>query len=439
MEKKLLLVLVLFISFFRCYSEGVSLDPDKKTNKNIRLTLKEAVKMAIKNRPSLKAFQYATQASRETERKALAGYKPQVSFTESPFFSKGAKGLQNSANLQASQLIYSFAGPIEEYKIAQTGTEISEYQTLSNKALIKFEVTRSFLESWLLQRKNKFIEYLKKSSIETVNKSEHQNELNLLNKNTWLNDAATYSENMSTVYIYPDELSNAKNQLEYFIGKKFENDGTSLTLAWNSNQEIKLESLDYYYDFAIKHRNDIHEKELEIEQQQQYQNYYKKTYLPSLSLSGETGRTSGAVNSSIGAVLSWNMFDGGANYYESQKANAQKLKISMEKDQLILTAKFQVQRAYYELNTIFKQLVAQDIRLAQAKNELVLKKQKLEIGDISPVDFETARYSWETQKFNWLNIRVNAAIVYNRLHYVTGYYAYRVKKIHKSKHPNGPT
>ncbi|MBD3231244.1 hypothetical protein GF322_01135 [Candidatus Dependentiae bacterium] len=423
MKKKLILFLAIFSINNPCFAKEVSLNPDLAKKNHLRLSLDQAIKLAIKNRPSLKAFQYAVQASKQDEKKALSGYKPQINLTEKPSFQSGYKGIQNDVTIQADQLIYSFAGPLEEYKIAQKGTGISEYQKLRHQELIIFEVTRSFLQSWLLQRKNNFIKYLNSSSVQNIKKSEHENKLNLLDKNVWLNDAATYSENISTVYIYSDELKNARSELEYYIGKKFENGKSNLILTWDSKHEIKLEALNHYYNNAIKHRNDIKEKQKEIEQQEEYKNFYKKTYLPSLSLNGQAGRTSGNASNSIGAILNWSMFDGGTNYYESQKANANKLKALMEKDRLIQLTKFEIQKSYYELNSILKQLIAKNIRLTQAKNEIILRKQQFEIGDISKVDFEIAKYNWETQKFDWLTTKLSAELKLNELKYASGYYA----------------
>ncbi|MFC1894884.1 TolC family protein [Candidatus Dependentiae bacterium] len=391
------------------------------THKKLKLTMQEVVKMAHKNRPSLKAYKFATQASKQDEKKAISGYFPQVTLNEQPFFQNGLKGLQNSISLQTNQLVYSFAGPIQQYKIAKKITESSKYQEETHKDLVRYQVEVAFLQSWLLQRKNKYIEFLEKSSNQDINKSEHENKLNLLDKNDWLNDAATYSQNMYTVYSYSDQLYDAKNQLEYYIGKPFKSETSTIILTWDSAKQISLKQLEYYYQKAINNRKEIKQKQKEVEQYMEYQSFYKKTYLPSLSISGKSGRTSGIKNNSIGAVFTWNMLDGGANYHESNKANANKLKAIMEKENYVQQAKFDVQKSYYELATLLKQLVSQSVRLRQAENEFVLKKQEFNIGTISKVDLESAKYNWESQKFNWITSKINTSIKQRELYYSCGY------------------
>jgi outer membrane protein TolC len=393
----------------------------QKANPVFHLSMNKAVEMAYKHRPSLKAQKFATQATKTGEKKALAGYMPQVTIQESNAFSSGSRGLQHSIGVQATQLVYSFAGPLEEYKIAKQGTKASKFSEETHKDLVRYEVEASFLASWLLQRKNEYIQSLNKSSGKRFEEEKYKNNVNLLNKNDWLKQVATYSEKLSTVYLYTDELNNAQNELEYFIGKPFGQDIKKITLVWDNEQKITVEPLHYYVDLAIQNRKEIKQKQIEMEQQEEYRRYYKKTYLPSVSLSGDSTRSSGSASSSVSLNLTWNIFDGGATFQDSNKANATRLKLLMEKNSYIQQAKYEVEKAYNELAQYLKQLVAKDLRLAQAKNEFDLKTLQFKIGEISPAEFEEATFSWETEKFAWLTLKVSAALKERELIYACGY------------------
>ena len=153
-----------------------------------------------------------------------------------------------------------------------------------------------------------------------------------------------------------------------------------------------------------------------------YINYYKKKYLPSISISGQTGHTTGGSGSnSIGATLSWNLFDGGANFQNQNIANANKLKALMEKESYIQQITYEVQRAYYELSQYLKELIAKNIELEQAKNELSLNKLKLKIGSIAQVDFDESEYNFQKIKYEWLTLKINAEIKKNELFHACGY------------------
>ncbi len=394
---------------------------------NINLTMDQAVKISYKNRPSLKAKTFSVQASKHTQKKALSGNFPKVSITDTPFFTNGKKGLQNNIAINASQLIYSFAGPLEEYKIAKKGTQATEYDKLTHKDKVRYEVESSFLKSWFVQKKNEFMETLNTAAIKSFKKAAHKNELNLLNKTDWLQENANYSKRLSTVYIYNDELKNARNELEFFMGKPFGKSIETVKLEWNPENNVSLEKLSHYQNLALKNRTEIKQKQKEVEQQAEYKKLYKNKYLPTLNVTGNVGRAQdlsieqGHASSYVGFSLNWDILDGGANFHESNKANANRLKALMEKNHYIQQVKYEVEKAYNEFDQYHKQLTAMDIQLAQAKNEFELKKLRYDIGDLSCVEMEIATHDWETQKLAWIEIKTNLDIKHKELHFICGY------------------
>jgi outer membrane protein TolC len=408
-----------FILFFLIFIPRNSFT--QSTKQILKLSMDQAVEIAHKNRPSLKAYKLATQASRENEKVAMADYFPKVNLSNNPTYKTEHKGLQNTTSLQASQLVYSFAGPLQNKKIAEKGTDISKLSEEEHKILIQYEVESSFLNSWLLQRKNQFIEKLNQSAEQALKKSEHQNKLNLLDKNTWLTDAATYAQNMSTVHYYTDELNNAQNILEYYIGKQFEDSKQTITLVWNSEKEINLKKLEYYNQLAMQNRKEIKIKQKEVEQYKEYKTYHNNSYLPNVSMSGNVSKNNHTASNSISLNFDWPLFDGGASFHKKNQANANMLKAMQEKESTVQLIKYQVQNTYYELAQRLKQLVAQNISVTQAQNEYDLKKIKYKIGDISKVDLKEAKYNWEIAKFTWLELKISAAIKERELLYYCGY------------------
>lgn len=390
-------------------------------NKTKTLNMNKAVKIAYKNRPSLKALKLSTQAKKSNEKVAISGYLPQITLSSDERFRNGSKGLQNSTTIQASQLIYSFAGPKQLKKIAKTGTDISKLAERNHKDLIRYEVEAAFLQTWLLQEKNKVIKSLNISAKENIKKSEHQDNLQLLGKNACLKDESTYASNMSNVYVYTDELSSAQNQLEYLLGDNYKQNGIAPKLIWNSEAPIKIESLKDYYKKALTNRKEIKLKQKEIEQYTETQTYYKNNYLPKVSMTGQSSRANQILSNNVGINLSWKIFDGASNYHESQKANANKLKALQEKESYIQQIKYEVQKAYHELIRYKKQLTAKDAELKQAENEFELAKLKFKIGDISAVDLDTSKYNVDNVRFSRLTTKINTTLKQRELFFACGY------------------
>jgi outer membrane protein TolC len=172
---------------------------------------------------------------------------------------------------------------------------------------------------------------------------------------------------------------------------------------------------------ALKNRKELKLKDQEIAEYEEYQKYYKYNYLPEFSLTGQASRASQTIANNIGINLSWNLFDGASNYYQSQQYNANKLKALQEKESLFQQVKYDVQKAYHELMAYIKQLTAKDAAYKQADNEYNLAKLNYKIGLISKVDLDNSMYNFENAHFAWLTAKINVAIKESELNFACGY------------------
>ena len=247
--------------------------------------MQEAVQMGYEFRPSLKALQFSTQANQYVEKQAFAGYRPQVSLNHYSFFAKGATDIQNQITLRGSQLIYSFANPNDQFKIAKKGTQASKFEEKSHKNLIRNQVENAFLLSFLEQEKQNSIDSLGKSSKENIKSAKHKNKLNLLDKNEWLIEEANYAKDESFVKFYVDEKNIAQKELERLTGTTIFNETDKVTLKWDpKTKRIKLKELDNYIAVSLKNRPELKSIQSLIEKEHLDTRYYKNTYLPLKSL-----------------------------------------------------------------------------------------------------------------------------------------------------------
>ncbi|KKP22570.1 MAG: Outer membrane efflux protein [candidate division TM6 bacterium GW2011_GWF2_28_16] len=385
------------------------------------LDIQEAVNLAYKNNPSLKALKFAISASQAGEKVAISGYLPQITLNSNEQFASSTKGPQNSTTINASQLIYSFSGPERLKRIAKTETEMAKLNEKNSQDLIRKDVEISFLQTWLLQEKQKTIKSLEVAAQQTIKKSENQDRVNLLGQNDVLIASANYASQMYNVYAYIDELSISQDQLEYLLGNSYKTDNNSPELVWDFNKNTTVNPLDNYYNLALKNRKELKLKDQEIAEYEEYQKYYKYNYLPEFSLTGQASRASQTIANNIGINLSWNLFDGASNYYQSQQYNANKLKALQEKESLFQQVKYDVQKAYHELMAYIKQLTAKDAAYKQADNEYNLAKLNYKIGLISKVDLDNSMYNFENAHFAWLTAKINVAIKESELNFACGY------------------
>ena len=397
------------------------------------LTMQEAVELGYKFRSSLKALQFNTQASHYTEKQALAGYRPQVSLNNYSFYAKGTKNLQNQITLRGSQLIYSFANPIDQFKIAKKGTLISKLDEDTHKNQIRNQVENAFLLAYLEQEKLTSIDSLDNSAKKNIKEAKHKKKLNLLDKNNWLIEKAKYAKDESVVKFYIDEKNIAQKELERLTNTTIFSSENKSTLKWNESTKIKTQNLNEHIITAIQNRPEVKSLMALIEKEHLDSRYYKNTYLPSVGINGEISRTSTVggtqgtivrldkIASNFGLGVSWNFSDGGAYFHKSNELHAKKLKAMMEKESTAKQIKLEVETAYYELSKAKKEQDAQFIEYKQAKNEFELRKQEFEIGNISKTTFINTKTLWEQKQFEWLSIKINTAIRQNNLNFACSY------------------
>ena len=404
--------------------------PDLQSNtsstkrEGLVLTMAKSVDMAIQNRPSLKAFKSEIDTQETLAKKALSGYLPQIVGTTSTAYIHHKKGLNENLTLEVSQLLYSFAGPLDEYKITKKDIGIAKYAKESHEHLIRNQVENFFLKTWIIRKKINFIKSLEKASKERLKKEANKREVSLLDKSEWLKAKAIYAKEYYDVSSYTDQLQSIQKSLEYYVGQKLFYAETKL--FWNFKTPINLEGLSSYYKKALKFRPEIKSKKEEIEKARLQSNFYNKQYLPSLRLKGSAAYNKQRLTPissyrKIGIQADWNLFDGLSSKHASDASNAQKIKAMMEKEDIVQKIKLEVEQEYYKLTVLLKDLKAKTEAIPFYKNRFILSKQEFDAGIISYVELETAKQDWEKEIFDWLEVRAAVEIKKKDLDFVSGY------------------
>ena len=398
------------------------------------LSMQQAVKEAIKRKPSIQAHQYAITDYKRQQQATLSPYLPNISLSEKFYNTSNSSSAKSAFGVTASQTILSLSQQ-SYHRLYGSYVSSARHSKESHVDEIRLATETAFLNAWLLQKKLSLILPLYNSSKETFEQEKKQHDLGLLDKNNWLKSQATHSSNLATVNSYKQELAQSEKTLEYYTGltlkllPRHANSQTRLAwhrLTWKPEKKIKLNNFKSYLDKAIANRKDLKVKQDAINSEHYSSQYYAKQYIPSVSLFGSaTKYTSRVANSSTskeaGVQLSWNVFDGLSNYFKKQAADARKMKAVLEKNDSAMKIKSEVQAAYTALDTQQRTLAAQTISHKQSKNEFDLKKQQESIGLISSVDLEAAKFSWQDAHYTWLSASANTALKQQELAYACGY------------------
>lgn len=419
------------------------------------LTIQEAVDIALRNKPNLAAYKHAIEASKAKGMQVWSAYLPQVNLDTTIAQGMGQGDPQTTISLGAQQLVYTFAGPIENYKMAKKQTNIIELSGDKDKKAIKNAVEAAFIECWRAQQQQNHIKALHKSSTETYQKQAHANKLQLLDKSDWLKSNTEHAQNLAFVENYYQGVELAQKKLEFFMGQpidltltKLEKPSSrqhapkrhviTLALEWQAPEEVNPQPLSTYYKFAMKNREElkIADKSVGIAKDQAY--IAQRSNLPSVSVSASAGyasRESTPVGAAavaqhnvpprnfytFGAQVSWPIFNGLLNDYKEKEAHATMLKEMLGKDQALQDIKLAVDSAYHTLNQALTSLKAKKVDLQYTRNNLKLKQLQFKTGEIAKVDLDAAFTEWERAEYSWIELITDVAIKERNLAFACGY------------------
>ena len=447
-------VIIFALVFYNCNAIHFEF-ANKKTRS---LHIEQAVQTGFKKRTALKALQFSTKSKTELKREALSGYLPQLSFNSFTRLSKNVSGFRSIINFKASQLVYSFSGPLDFYKIAKKDEHAAKLTELLFQDRLRHDIERTFLLSWLTQKQYKQSVTLAYSAHSTFERDKNMQKQQLLNKDNWLKSKATYAQNTTTASLLEQDLSILQGNLEQRIGVIFEGhlniaaqrsckeDSPSsciqtelllsctnkpLFLCWSPRNSIRLKSLGYYKNQALKHRKELQIKDQEIKREVYIKRFHRNSYLPTISIEGLLSRDDVVATAAIqgptiisqvaGINISWDIFDGMSRHYKAESAHANMMHLRMERHDMKTIIIDEVTTTHNQEKILIKQLNAQTAQLIKAHNDFILKKQKFDIGLIAKPDLDSACFEWENEKFEWLKIRVDSEIGMKNLLLTTGY------------------
>ena len=397
------------------------------------LTMQQAVERAYVHKPSVQAYQHAITAAQRQQKGKLAPFIPNISLSETIHDNNSNTKAENALGISANQTILDLSTR-DAYRIAGKTVEKTELLKETHKHDIRKQVELAFLNAWLQQQRVRLIAAQFRSAHETFKQDKHKKSLDLYGENDWLKTTVNYSSNLTTVRTYTDDVAIAQHTLSYFTGMPLvllptaalhpEYKGTKL--QWTPQKKFALASRETYYTQARNNRPEIKQLEKDIETESLYSDFYTKKYVPSVNIYASGSKyikhkTKSQWTHDAGIKVSWNIFDGAANYFEKSAADARKLKAILNRNDLIEKIRLDVQTAYSNVKKAIKTFDTTTITLNQERNEYALKKQEYQLGTISPVDFDQARFKWEQAKFAWATQAVTAAQKERELDYACGY------------------
>lgn len=392
------------------------------------LTITQAIAMGKKNRPNIQALEYKIREEKLKVKEAWSGFFPQLQLTSS--YDKqsslipgksGPEGL--SAGIEAQQLIYQFGGPQQQAKVAQFAVNVAESDKETQEAVLAYEITKNFIDAWVIQQQKGLFEQLDLSSNRLFIRSKKEHSVALSDKHDFFSSVETKATAHAQISSFEEDAKLAADQLTFLLGKKEKiclidpnpTKTTKLEFTPQENPQSKeFNNSEEYIAYALKNRPEIKQINHRIELEQATAKLEKLSNAPKISLYAKSGHNGLLPNGQIdqhaaGISFSWPVFDGARSHYRQQEADARATATILQKEQLVQQITFEVKQAYRLASKATITHHAQRIALKRAEALFAKRTREQKLGIITQTTLEESRYLMLQTKNRWLLAQADVA------------------------------
>jgi len=413
------------------------------------LTIESAIALAFRERPSIVKFNFDIASAHDTSKAALAGYLPQITYhagtgrAKIDFFSP-----KSDMELSFNQLLYSFAGPLQQYQIAEEDVFSLEAQRVTEQNKSRYEIETSLIDLWNVRQKEFAIRQYDISSHETFARDAHQQKVGLLDLVDWMQATATFEFAQAIVKEFVNNVIIAQSAAERSVGIGAWND----MLLDNSSLEAFIEHAitdaahydnNHCFKQALTNRPELQANIHAIQKALYQERFYERSYLPKIGLFFDLvhyvyeqsccthpdlcqpGATLlGDINKFTGWRLGFSFdwtFDGLANTFNATASREHSCAMTMQRFDLIDQIKKEVSSSHSSLAIALKDLKAAKATYEQAKTQYESQKIKYDVGLISIIEFENAKLLWDKAQIDYTDSKVAVAKKRSELLLACGY------------------
>lgn len=456
-----MIITILAISSMRVINTGSKnihsknmqkITPDITQEKN--LTLSQARHYVLNHRAALTSQTEKIWEATYHGREKLSGFLPHITFrTDISQSKRGCFSNLSDADLAhfksqnfscrqvfppvqvetaINQLLFSRAGPLQEYYIAKHTTEIERisYDLLQDH--LRFETEQNFLSHWNILNKKRSVRAHYDAANHVFSRDKQSFDLGLLSHPEWAAQQALYKQAQADTRKYYDQKSltlySLERTFEHHITANLDNQSTTDFLQKSIAHAQDL-SLNYYLTKAQQWRKEFYIQEEEIKRNRRIEAFEERFYVPTAHFFARFIRTTPRTNLSIfdypsfwqaGIRFEWE-FDGMEHAHRANAATAATCNSLASYTNTWATVHLEIQTAYHELQLLLKQVSAQELLLEQERVIFERSCHEHNLGLLSNVDFKQADDQWELAQFTYNDLLTKTAIKQRELLLKTGY------------------
>ncbi len=399
-----------------------------------KLTLKEAVALALQKNPSIHAADAYTDAVKESIAAAQAGRYPRVDFSEgfargnNPVFVFGSLLTQHqftAANFALGSLNTpppldnfrtQFTATVPLYDAGDTGHRVRDARLSADSARnaasrtgqqVIFGVMQAYFDQLLARENVRVAESAVAMTGADLNRAQARGEQGLTVPSDILSAQVQLAAAKQELIRARNNLAISQAALNVAIGLPED----APTEAQGSFSETPVEpgALPDLQQIALAHRPDYLQATLAQERAKNGVSSARSAYLPRVGLfssweqDNQTFLSRGGNNWAAGVTLNFNLFNGGADRARLREAKAYQLQAAAMSEQMASQVRLQVRQAFLNLQAARDRLEVSRESATQAGESLRILRDRYETGLAGMTDLlraETAQTSAERDHVN---------------------------------------
>ncbi len=414
------------------------------------LTLDQAIDLALRNNPGLKAADAQVEVADAGVLRSVSGFLPKVtvsetwSRTDSPLMVLGTKLNQeivtpadfNPAVLNNPDLISNYntrlavMQPVfnggREYigrKQAALTREASVQDRERSRQETVFNVIKAYYGVLLANEYHKVAVQSMETTAATVKLAEARYKAGAVLQSDLLRATVQLAEVREMATRSQNSVKLAMAALNFAMGVP---QGTEHDISGALSAQDMKSGMDAMLDEAASKRPDLMSMELNLRNTEKSVTMAKTDYLPSLNLMAQmdwnSDRPAGddAKSWAVMAVLQWNLFDGLVTKSKVKEALATNTKMKSLEEQTRSAVQLQVRQAYYNLTASLDRIAATSSSVQEAEEGLRIVQKRYEVGMTTFVDVLGAENSLIRARTNVLQALYDNNIAQAELNLAVG-------------------
>jgi outer membrane protein len=389
------------------------------------MNLKDSITAALQNNPNIKAQNQEVLGKEMEQRSSFGEMLPEVTLNygyarlnEAPFLTitglgKVTLGTRDNYDftIEATQPLFTGGALYNSYRISKNNYYVAD---LGRQRVIR-ELKQLVIEAYYGVIEARQVYEVAQSGVSSI--KAHLDVANaffnqgMIPKNDLLEAQVRYAESEQNLIIADNAIKLAESNLNLLLGRSL---AETVTIDSEIPMSEQVEPLDKSTETALQMRQEIKTIMLQLDNANKAIKISRAGYLPSVAATYTYERTGEDPDVeddswSLGVGMSWNIFEGGSNYYDVSRAKTVSSKLGYLLKSLQDQISLEVKNSYLSAQEARARTTVAEKAIDQAKENLRIQKDRYNLQVATTTNVLDAQALLDQAMKNYITARADYA------------------------------